>query len=135
MPASCWSRSTAFDPDRSLDTLAEVLLADLAAVSAAVASTRSRSEKIELLADTLGRVSSAEAPIAVSYLAGKPRQNRLGVGYATVYGVEVDPASDPSLEIVEVDEILESIAATSGPGSKQRRESHLADLLALATAD
>ena len=135
MPASCWSRSTAFDPDRSLDTLAEVLLADLAAVSAAVASTRSRSEKIELLADTLGRVSSAEAPIAVSYLAGKPRQNRLGVGYATVYGVEADPASDPSLEIVEVDEILESIAATSGPGSKQRRESHLAVLLARATSD
>jgi DNA ligase-1 len=111
-----------------------VLLADLAAVSAAVASTRSRSEKIELLAATLDRVSPAEAPIALSYLTGKPRQNRLGVGYATVYGVEAEPASAPGLEIVDVDEILESIAATSGPGSKQRRESHLAELLAMATS-
>jgi DNA ligase-1 len=110
-----------------------VLLADLAAVSQAVASTRSRSEKIELLAATLGRLSPDEAPVAVSYLSGKPTQNRLGVGYATVYGVEADPASDPSLEILDVDEILESIAATSGPGSKQRRESDLTDLLARAT--
>ena len=111
-----------------------MLLADLAAVSDAVASTRSRSEKIELLAATLRRVTPAEAPIAVSYLTGKPRQSRLGVGYATVYGVEAEPASDPSLEIVDVDEILESIAAIAGPGSKQRRESHLADLLSRATS-
>ncbi|MCZ6739473.1 MAG: ATP-dependent DNA ligase, partial [Actinobacteria bacterium] len=110
-----------------------MLLADLAAVSQAVASTRSRSEKIELLAATLGRLSPDEAPIAVSYLSGKPTQSRLGVGYATVYGVKADPASDPSLEILDVDEILESIAATSGPGSKQRRESDLSDLLAQAT--
>ena len=110
-----------------------MLLADLAAVSQAVASTRSRSEKIELLAATLGRLSPDEAPVAVSYLSGKPTQSRLGVGYATVYGVKADPASDPSLEILDVDEILESIAATSGPGSKQRRESDLSDLLAQAT--
>ena len=111
-----------------------MLLADLAAVSEAVASTRSRSEKIELIAITLGRVSPTEAPVAVSYLTGKPRQKRLGAGYATVYGVEADPASDPSLEILEVDEILESIAGTSGPGSKQRRETQLADLLVRATS-
>ena len=110
-----------------------MLLADLAAVSQAVASTRSRSEKIELLAATLGRLSPDEAPVAVSYLSGKPTQSRLGVGYATVYGVKADPASDPSLEILDVDEILESIAATSGPGSKQRRASDLSDLLAQAT--
>ena len=110
-----------------------MLLADLAAVSQAVASTRSRSEKIELLAATLGRLSPDEAPVAVSYLSGKPTQSRLGVGYATVYGVKADPASDPSLEILDVDEILESIAVASGRGSKQQRESDLSDLLARAT--
>jgi DNA ligase-1 len=110
-----------------------VLLADLVAVSEAVASTRSRSRKTDLLAATLGRLTSAEAPIAVSYLAGKPRQRRLGVGYATVFGVDAPPASEPALEILDVDAVLEAIAVASGPGSKQRRESLLTGLLARAT--
>jgi DNA ligase-1 len=110
-----------------------VLLADLVAVSQAVSSTRSRSKKIGLLADTLRQLTPEEAPVAVSFLTGKPRQSRLGVGWATVYGVEVTSAAEASLEILEVDTVLVRLAATSGPGSKRARETLLTDLLARAT--
>jgi DNA ligase-1 len=110
-----------------------VLLTEIVEVSRAVSSTRARSKKIEVLADTLRRLTPEEAPIAVSFLTGRPRQGRLGVGWATVYGVEVTPAVVPGLELLEVDSTLEALAATSGAGSKQRRETLLGDLLARAT--
>ena len=110
-----------------------MLLADLVSVSEAVSATRSRSKKIELLAATLRRLTPDEAPIAVSYLTGKPRQPRLNVGWATVYGVESEPASEPVLEILELDRVLDAIAAASGAGSKRLRESLLGALLARAT--
>lgn len=49
-----------------------MLLAEIVAVSEAVSATRSRSRKTELLADTLRRLTPEEAPIAVSYLSGRP---------------------------------------------------------------
>ena len=38
-------------------------------------------------------------PIAVGFLAGVPRQGRVGVGYSTIYGIEVPPAEEPWLTI------------------------------------
>ena len=112
-----------------------MLLAELVAVSDAVAATSARSSKIGLLADVLRRLSPKEAPAAVSFLTGKPRQDRLGVGWATVYGVETAPADKPSLEVLEVDGVLEELADTSGPGSKKRRETLLESLFSAATTD
>ena len=110
-----------------------MLLADLVATSKAVSSTRSRLEKIDLLAATLRRLEPTEAPVAVSYLSGKPMQSPLGVGYATVYSIDAEAADGPSLEALDVDEVLEEIAATSGPGSKTRKEALLGDLFGKAT--
>jgi DNA ligase-1 len=110
-----------------------MLLAELVAVSEAVSSTRARSKKTALLADILGRLTPAEAPVAVSYLTGRPRQDRLGVGYATVYGIEAPAANTPSLEVLEVDTVLEDIADTSGPGSRKSIETALTGLLSRAT--
>jgi DNA ligase 1 len=112
-----------------------MLLAEIVAVSAAVTATRSRTEKTDLLADTLRRLDPSEARVGVSYLAGRPIQRALGAGYATVYGVEADPAGEPVLEILEVDRALDAISRTSGPGSKKRREDLLTDLLARATSE
>lgn len=112
-----------------------MLVAEIVEVSRKVSATRSRSEKIELLADTLGNLTPDEAPVAVSYLSGKPTQRRLGAGYATVFGVEAEPAAEPDLHVVEVDRILQEIAETSGPGSKARKEQLLADLFGRATAE
>jgi DNA ligase-1 len=110
-----------------------MLLADIVEVSESVASTQARSEKTDLLAATLGRLEPAEAPVAVSFLSGQPTQRRLGVGYATLAGVDAVPADRPTLEIVDVDRILGEISKTSGAGSKARRESLLLDLLGKAT--
>lgn len=112
-----------------------MLVADIVDVSRRVSATRSRSKKIELLADTLRNLTPQETPVAVSYLTGKPTQRRLGAGYATVFGVETEPAAGPSLHVVEVDRILQELAETSGPGSKARKEQLLADLFGRATAE
>lgn len=110
-----------------------MLLADLVSVSGQVSSTMARSKKTKLLADTLRRLSTEEAPIAVSFLSGRPRQDRLNVGYATVSAVEVEASSEPTLQILEVDATLDEVAHVSGPGSKMRREDLLSGLLARAT--
>jgi DNA ligase 1 len=111
-----------------------MLLADLVEVSQAVRSTRSRTGKVEALAGLLRRLEPEEAPVAISYLSGTPRQPRLGVGHATVYAVSVDPAAEPTLSLVDVDETLEELAGISGPGSKAAREALIADLLGRAIA-
>ena len=67
-----------------------VLLADLVATSAAVASTRARSTKTAALAELLGRLAPDEIEAAVGFLTGEARQGRIGVGWATVFRVEVD---------------------------------------------
>ncbi|HEX6221188.1 MAG TPA: ATP-dependent DNA ligase [Acidimicrobiia bacterium] len=110
-----------------------MLLEEIVETSDAVTSTSARSEKIELLANVLRRLDPAEAAIGVSYLAGSPTQRKLGAGPATVYGMEEEPATTPTLQIVEVDDILEKVAETSGAGSKSRREALLRDLLGRAT--
>ncbi|HWL50039.1 MAG TPA: ATP-dependent DNA ligase, partial [Acidimicrobiia bacterium] len=110
-----------------------MLLADLVGVSAAVSATRSRSKKIELLAAMLRQLAPDEAAAAISYLSGKPRQDRLGVGWATVYAIEAAPAEEPSLEILEVDQNLGDLAGVSGPGSKKMRETLLMGMFGRAT--
>jgi DNA ligase 1 len=111
-----------------------MLLGDIVGVSEAVAATRARSKKIELLAATLRRLGPEEAPVAVSFLTGKPTQRTLGAGYATVYGVEAESAEEASLQILEVDGILQEISETAGAGSRRRRDQLLTDLLGRATS-
>ena len=110
-----------------------MLLADLVSVSDEVSSTMARSRKTELLADSLRRLSADEAPIALSFLSGRPRQDRLNVGYASVYAVEVEASAEPRLQILEVDATLDEVARVSGPGSKKRREELLSGLFSRAT--
>lgn len=104
-------------------------------MSAGVAETPARSGKISLLAGVLGRLSPEEAAVGVSFLSGALTQARLGVGYATVFGVEAEPAESPTLELIEVDHILEEISVTHGAGSKSRREQLLTGLLERSTQD
>jgi DNA ligase-1 len=112
-----------------------MLLSEIVSVSEAIASTRARSKKTAMLADLLLRLGPEEAEVAVSYLVGKPRQDRLGVGYATVYGIDATPALHPSLDILDVDSDLEKIANTTGPGSRKAIDRILDALSARATID
>src|SRR5947208_9253503 len=78
-------------------------LADVVAASQNVAGTSSRSRKTAILADLLRALQPGEVPIVVGFLTGVPRQGRVGVGYATVYGVEQRAAAEASLAVGELD--------------------------------
>ena len=94
--------------------------ARLVATSEAIAATRSRSTKARRLGEVLTEIGPEELPIAVAYLGGELPQGRIGLGHATVYCVEVPPAAQPTLELLDVDAALQRIGDMSGPGSKGR---------------
>jgi DNA ligase-1 len=112
-----------------------VLLVDLVATSNAVASTRARSTKTAALAELLRRLAPDEVEAAVGFLTGEPRQGRIGVGWATVYRLEVEPARTPSLTIAEIDHALDRIQATTGSGSNAGRQDVLRSIFDRATQD
>jgi DNA ligase 1 len=109
--------------------------AEVAATSAAVGATRSRTAKVAALAELLGRLGPDEVVPVVAMLSGTVRQGRIGVGWATVAKLDVSPLEgDPVLEIVEVDAALDALAGASGPGSVGARHAVLVELLERATA-
>lgn len=111
-----------------------MLLADLVATSATVAATRSRKAKTEALAGLLARTGEDEVAVVTAYLAGALTQRRTGVGPRALRSLP-DPATTPTLEVLDVDRRLEEVAAVAGAGSQQRRNRLVEDLFALATAD
>jgi ATP-dependent DNA ligase I len=113
--------------------LSGVLLADLAAISEAVAATSARGGKVAALADGLRAAGPAEVPAAVAFLSGELRQRQIGVGWAALRELPA-PAVDPTLTVAEADAAFAAIGALSGPGSRDARRAALADLFARATA-
>jgi DNA ligase 1 len=107
--------------------------AELAAVSDELAATSKRGQKAALLAGVLRRLSPEEMEIAVGVLTGAPRQGRIGVGWATLRDVQVEPAAEPSLEIVEVDQAFERLASMSGAGVNAARRALLTGVFERAT--
>jgi len=112
-----------------------MLLIELARTSAAVAATASRREKQQLLAATVRSLAPDEIEPAVGLLMGAPRQGSLGVGWATVSRLQVEPAAEPSLPVLALDTLLSGLVATAGPGSVKARDQLLTAFLARATAD
>jgi len=102
------------------DTIEGMLLARLVEVSSAVAATRSRLEKRDLIADLLRSTASSGGPdeidIAASYLSGTLRQRRTGVGWRGLSDVP-SPASSAGVTLTEVDTTLEEISVLAGSGS------------------
>jgi DNA ligase 1 len=109
-----------------------MLLAEIVETSAAVAATRSRSAKIEALAACIARMQSDEAAAGVAFLAGEPRQRRLGVGWASLR--DLPPAAAPAtLTVLDVEAAFERLAALAGAGSQAERRRALAELFGRAT--
>src|SRR5204863_3571410 len=110
--------------------------------------TRARSEKIALLADLLRRLEPREVPIGVAYLSGHLRQGRIGLGWAALRSASESPepsgaaqslfdapaASGAPLNLAEVDQAFERIAAISGAGSAAARTRLLRESLRRAGA-
>lgn len=113
--------------------MAVTRLADVVAASDAVAETSSRSQKIAIIAALLRGLEPDEVAIAAGFLSGVPRQGRVGVGYATIYGLQSEPAGTPSLTIADLDEAITEIQGATGSGSAGRRREILSSLLERAT--
>jgi DNA ligase-1 len=110
-----------------------VLFAELAAVSERLAATSKRGEKAALIAAALLDAAPAEIRPTVGFLTGAPAQGRIGVGWATMRSVESPPASEPTLTVVEIDRLIDGLAAMSGSGVVAARRSQLADAMGRAT--
>jgi DNA ligase-1 len=111
------------------------LLADVVTASKEVSETSSRSRKIAILAELLRRLDPEEVPVVTGFLAGVPRQGRVGVGYSTIYGIPHPAAAEPSLTIDDLDRAIVGVRASTGSGSAARRKEILGELLARGTAE
>jgi DNA ligase-1 len=107
--------------------------AEVALASDAAVATRSRSAKVTAFAELLRRLEPEEIAPVVAWLSGGARQGRIGIGWSTVAGLDVQPADDATLEIADVDAAFSAVAAASGPGSTTARKATLSELLARAT--
>jgi DNA ligase-1 len=111
-------------------------LHQLVETSAAVAATSGRLEKIAKLAELLRQVPSDQVPIAVGFLIGWPRQGKLGVGWATIAtALARDAATDPTLELGDVDGVFDELCTVKGKNSASERARLVGDLLSRARAD
>ncbi|MER8155948.1 ATP-dependent DNA ligase [Streptomyces sp. NPDC094472] len=111
-----------------------MLLADVALTSRQVAATSARSEKTAALARLFRRTEPAEAAVVITYLAGKLPQRRTGVGWSTLRHRR-EPAAEPTLAVLDVDEALTRVAAVSGTGATAARKRLVGELLAAATKE
>ena len=100
-----------------------------------MAATSSRSQKVALLADLLRRLDRDEIVSAVGFLAGVPRQGRVGVGYSTIYKLDHDAVDEPSVTILDLDRAIAEVQQTTGSGSAAARGQILGNLLGRATED
>jgi len=112
-----------------------MLLQRIVQASREVAAVSSRLAKIDRLAALLREAAPDEIGVAILYLSGAVRQAKPGVGWAALQRARVDPAAAPGLRLLEVDEILGRLAATSGKGSAAARGALLQSLFARATAE
>jgi DNA ligase 1 len=110
-----------------------MLLAQLVEASQRVAATSARNAKIAALAACLAQLEPEEIEIGVAYLSGETRQGKIGVGYGVLRKLEVEPAGEPSLRVLEVDGLLEQLQGLKGAGSGTKRVQLLTALFARAT--
>ncbi len=110
-----------------------MLLAEIAEVSQAVATTSARLAKIDMLAAALREAGPLEVPIAVAYLSGELPQRQIGVGWAALRD-GFPPAAAPTLGLAEVDAAFSAIGAVTGKGSAAARKALVGELFGRATS-
>ncbi|MCU1595205.1 MAG: ATP-dependent ligase [Frankiales bacterium] len=110
-----------------------MLFADIAAASAEVAATRSRTAKAERFAELLRAATGAEVAVVASYVSGELRQRRTGVGWRSLQDLP-DPSEAPTLTVLEVDSAFEGMSSLAGTGSQASRAAAVGALWARATA-
>jgi DNA ligase 1 len=111
-----------------------MLLQEVARTSREVAATTARSHKTALLARLFRQAEPPEAPVVITYLAGRLPQRRIGVGWAS-FTEGVSPAAEPRLGVLEVHQVLGKIAVAVGKGAQAERRRLLRELMSAATAE
>ncbi|MFF2024350.1 ATP-dependent DNA ligase [Streptomyces sp. NPDC058171] len=111
-----------------------MLLARLAQVSRDVGATSARTRKVALLAELFRETDPQDAPVVVTYLAGRLPQGRIGVGWSVLRD-RVQPAAQPLLTVRAVDSALTSLAAVSGAGARATRVRLVGELFGAATEE
>src|SRR5206468_4012864 len=109
---------------------------ELVAVSAAVAATRSRTEKVRMLADFLRSVPPGAVASALWFLSGRSGRERLGIGPAAVERAwsAAAPAAEATLGLEDVVGALAGLPDLAGEGSAAERARRLGELFGRATA-
>ena len=110
-----------------------MLLAQVVGTSQRIAETSKRLEKISLLSALLRELNGDEIEIVTAILSGRIRQGRIGLGYQSIREATTAPASEPTIELLELDRTFDAIARADGSGSGQRRRELLQELLSRAT--
>jgi DNA ligase 1 len=105
-------------------------LASLVEVSERVGRTSRRKEKAELIADFMRRVRGGEIALAASYLAGRLRQGRIGIGWNLIERARHDlgSVSEP-LHLNELNDRLQAMSEEGGAGSTERKIRGLREIL------
>ncbi len=111
-----------------------MLLVDVARLSREVAATPARTEKTAALARLLRTARPSEAPVVVTYLAGRLPQRRIGVGWSTL-SERHPPAAEPSLTVLGTHKALDRISALSGKGAQAERKRLVGELMRAATEE
>lgn len=110
------------------------MLAEIARTSREVAEAAARSVKAELLARLFRETAPEEAPLVVTYLAGRLPQRRTGVGWSSLRELP-PPASEARLTVAGTDRALDAVAAVSGKGAQAERARLVAELMGSATSE
>ena len=71
-----------------------------------VAGTRSRRSKIATIAALLREIPPDDLDATIGFLTGEPRQGKIGIGWATINEIDVEPSPTPSLTVRDIDEDL-----------------------------
>jgi ATP-dependent DNA ligase I len=110
-----------------------VLLADIAETSEVVASTPSRTEKIEAIAVCLRRAGGDEIAVAVAFLSGTVPGGSTGIGWSALRELPPPATPPPTLALLEASNALDTMRGLAGRGSRAARAEALADLFGRAT--
>jgi DNA ligase-1 len=109
-------------------------LAEIVTTSRGVAATRSRKQKIALLAGLLARLERVEVRPAVGFLCGELHQGKLGVGYRSLQQhAKHAHASEPTVSVLELDATFHELSELSGKGSAARQGQLLRELFGRLT--
>ncbi|RYE87613.1 MAG: ATP-dependent DNA ligase, partial [Myxococcales bacterium] len=110
-----------------------MLLVELVRTSSEVARTRSRLAKRGLLAEVLRRATPVELELVTTWLSGTLRQRRTGIGWRSLMELP-PPAAIATVEVLEVDDLLERASHLEGSGSVTARRDLVDGLFARLTS-